>query len=113
MPYFTIDQIKADNERWFSPDTMAFFNSEITPGVWPVEGGAYFVTSEQPHVYEGEQEPRRWTVRFARDGGQYIATVGGFRAHATLGDALDMTYELAGSPGPHPCEVPEGPDTPA
>ena len=103
MTYMTIDQIKDENPTWFSASIMEFFDSVITPGVWPVEGGAYFVTSERgPGSREGVREPRRRTVRYAANGGHNITSVGGFMAHATLGDALDMAHEVAALLGPHP-----------
>lgn len=106
MAYFTMYQIRDENQEWFSPSTMEFFDSKIEPGVWPVDGGAYFVTSEQQSwpYHGGEREPRRWSVRFARDGGNDIRTVGTFMAYPTLGEALDMAYQVAGMPGHHPID---------
>ena len=87
-PFRTLADIKAANASsgqryWFSPDTMRFFRSIADRGVI---GGRYFVTSEQYVPYDGDPDPRRFTVRVAHDDGT-IGTVGDFQAHDTLGQA--------------------------
>ena len=87
-PYRTLAEIKAANASsgqryWFSPDTMRFFRSVADHGVI---GGRYFVTSEQYVPYDGDPDPRRFTVRVANDDGT-IGTVGDFQAHDTLEQA--------------------------
>jgi hypothetical protein len=80
--YRTIQEIMDDNETWFSPATMAFFDSRIEDDIYPVADGAYFVTSEEPPYGE-----RAWSVRFAKDGGSDIHTVGTFCGHETYQNA--------------------------
>jgi hypothetical protein len=90
----SLDEIKAANrvgngdQHWFSPDTMKWFHSRVSEKVWPVNDGAYFVTSERPSPspIDGHHEPRRYTVRFCSDAGD-IDTVGDFRAHDTMREA--------------------------
>ena len=80
--YNTLDEIKADNPLWFSHDTMSFFSSRVEETIYPVADGAYFVTSEKPPY-----GPRAWSVRFAKDGGKDIHTVGDFCSHPSSDQA--------------------------
>ena len=71
-------QNAAIGNYFFSAGAMRFFNSRIHDEVY---GDAFFVTSERY-----EEEPRRYTVRFA-DAEGYIHDVSGFQAFATRGGA--------------------------
>jgi hypothetical protein len=84
--YQTIDQIRADHQRWFSPDAMRFFHTRvIRSSVLPVPGGGLFVTSDHPDAGLGA---RRYTVRHATVGAS-VNTVGEFMGHETLGQASE------------------------
>jgi hypothetical protein len=92
MGFRTTDEIVAYNEKcgqfYFSPDTMAFFNSRVEgPEVF---GGRYFVTSEQYEI----DHPRLYTVREASENGR-IDTVGDFQAYETLEEAQDAARRAA------------------
>lgn len=54
-----------DSLYWFSPDTLKFFSSRIGSKIYPTDGGAFFITSEQ----RDEDEPRLYSVRFAHNDG--------------------------------------------
>lgn len=81
--YRTIYEIKQANEArrcyWFSPSTMAFFNSVIESDVI---GGRFFITSDRREP----DMPKLYTVRRANYDGT-IDTVGEFQGYATLTEA--------------------------
>lgn len=72
--YKSIEEIEAANEaigqHWFSPDTMRFWGSRVDDEIYPVGGGAYFVSSES-----SPWDKRVYSVRFAHASGR-IRTVG-------------------------------------
>lgn len=80
----TISEIKdaatnGHSPYWFSASTLAFFDSNIHPEVYPVPGGALFISSER----FDENSPRLFTVRHCTDNGK-ITTVGEFQEHGSL-----------------------------
>lgn len=85
MALHTLTQIKNANERrghrWFSPDTMRWFNSRVSSTVYPVPDGAVFVSSERRW-----DDTRRYTVRYCSDDG-VIDTVGEFGTFASRSGA--------------------------
>jgi hypothetical protein len=95
--YRDIDEMKAANEaaggNWFSPDTLAWFDGRVYPGV---HGGRYFVSSEQDRhgAWGGE---RRYTVRECTEGGDVHTAPGAeFGEHTTASEARDAARKLAG-----------------
>ena len=113
MAYTTIDEIIADNPRWFAPDAMEYFRTRVEPRVWPTpDGGALFVTSEQQGsagfqdlvadtrralgLGDGgsEPRPRMWSVRRASPGGG-ISTVGTIGDYATSMEARGVALAIA------------------
>lgn len=50
---------RAAGSHWFDPSTMRFFRTRVSSTVYPFEGGAAFVTSEQ---YD-DTSPSLYTVR--------------------------------------------------
>lgn len=73
---------------WFSPSTMAFFQSRVETGL--LDDGR-FVSSEQRPAgpYDDEDPPRLFTVRrFADDDAFLVSTVGDFQEHDTLEAAI-------------------------
>ncbi len=103
--YTTIDEIKDDNPRWFSEDSMAFFRCLVYPDVWSLPNGdAVFVTSEQQGSDEFRSlvdmasgmmglapgEPiiaaRKWTLRYATVGGG-VSTIGHFGGYDSKAEA--------------------------
>lgn len=84
-----IKQANADlGHFFFSPSTLAFFNSRTLPGIID---GRYFVTSER----FDSSTPRLYTVRRAEDDGS-IDTVGEFMAYETPKHARNMARHEAG-----------------
>ncbi len=80
-------EVKAANKavggHWFDRSTMRFFDTRIEGGL---RYGRYFITSEQFTGSSGISEPRKYTVRAARENGD-IDTIGEFQAHWTREDA--------------------------
>lgn len=86
----TLSQIKyaastGASPHWFSSDSMRFFNSRVSERVYPVPGGAYFVTSERYDRYDNRY-PRAYTVRHCDLEGS-IHTVGEFQQYETSAQA--------------------------
>ena len=90
---WTLEEIKARHKatggHWFDPGALRFFSSRLSSKVFPVDGGALFITSEQ---FQGmylaggryvKSEPRRYSIRFCSDGGE-IETVGTFQEYRSL-----------------------------
>ena len=95
--FYTIEQIKRANGRaggyWFDPDTMRFFSTRVMSRVFPVPGGALFVTSDRHPAGMGRWI-RRYSVRRA-DGTGQISTVGDFGGYPTRAQALRAVQNLA------------------
>ena len=62
--YVTISEIKRRHDgHWFSPDTMRFFASRAPQGGYKVGNKAYFISSEQFQLFNGERRQRAYTIR--------------------------------------------------
>jgi len=75
---------KRDSETgqyWFSKGAMAFFNTKIESE--PTEKG-YFVTSE----YMEDPKEKRYTIRLFDQKTNKVETIGDFRQHETLSEAI-------------------------
>lgn len=99
MKSFThINEIKELNDRkgyhFFKDDTINFFNSIVYP---EIINGNIFITSERH-----QQEPRKYTVRLARDNGQ-IETIGKFQQFKSKKQATRYAESL-------PAQLPEALD---
>jgi hypothetical protein len=93
----TLDQIKraaqSAGSHWFDRDTLRYFQSRISDNVYPVPGGALFVSSEKFRgLYEPDGE-RRYTVRSCTAGGR-IETVGEFQQYASRDAAHNAARRL-------------------
>ena len=73
-----MDLNRKEGRFFFSPATLAFFNSKVHCGPYQ---GKHFVTSEK----DG-RNPRRYTVRTALPDGT-IETLGDFQGYGTLASA--------------------------
>ena len=86
---------KRHQGHWFDPGNMRFFNSKFPRrGVYPVPGGAFFISSEYSkgvYISSGwvPDGPLRWSVRFCSEEDGNIATVSEFQEYETLEDARD------------------------
>lgn len=83
----TVEEIMAANaargDLWFAPDTMAFWDTYVSPWTLPdAFGGAYFITRET----DPSSDASMWTVRYAMASGEVIS-VGDFMAHASAEEA--------------------------
>ncbi len=88
------DAVAARGNYFFSPSTMRFFSSRVG-AIYPYEGGAYFVTSEQfipPGSQFGKRGPRRFTVR--KWNGKTVTTIGAFQAYGSR-EAANAAAERA------------------
>jgi hypothetical protein len=86
----TLDQVKrvaySAGSHWFDRSALRFFNSHISETVYPVPGGALFVSSERFRgLYEPDRE-RLYTVRSCSVDGD-IKTVGDFQQWRTAKQA--------------------------
>ena len=82
---------KANGYKFFSRDTMKFFNSKVHRGVY---GGRYFVTSEQFRSLSGVSHPRKYTIRKAQSDGA-VDTVNTFQQFTSLDQAVShIRYEI-------------------
>lgn len=70
---------------WFDKNTVEFFSSRVSSNVYPVDGGAYFVTSEQDDS-ASTWHPRLYTVRHCTDDG-VVTTIGEFQQYDSLSAA--------------------------
>lgn len=90
----TICEIKYLNRRngghWFDAESMRFFKSRIAS---EVIGGKYFISSEQFIPYEGNAEPRKYTIRIANEKGE-ISEIGEFQKYLTLRAARKAADKL-------------------
>lgn len=82
----TLDQVKraagSAGSHWFDRDALRYFNSRISERVYPVPGGALFISSEKFRgLYEPDGE-RLYTVRSCTYDGK-IDTVGEFQQWRT------------------------------
>jgi len=82
----TLDQVKraaySAGSHWFDRQALRYFNSRISENVYPVPGGALFISSEK---FKGLYEPdgaRLYTVRSCSADG-VIDTVGEFQEWKT------------------------------
>ncbi len=93
MPYRNLDEVKGRNaargDYWFSPDTLAFFESRIPNEIIVAGEGAYFVSRET-----NPSKVTMWTVRYADESGR-VNTVGEFFAHSTKAEAVKAAQEAA------------------
>jgi hypothetical protein len=86
--FFTVTDIKraakANGSYFFSTGSMNYFQSTVLSQVYPIDGGAFFVTGEND-----DNGQRRYTVRLAlradvTESGQFsIRTIGDFMGYAT------------------------------
>jgi hypothetical protein len=81
----TLAQIKAAAKAagncWFSVDTVRYWSTRLLPGTYPINNGAFFITSEA-----GQRGTRAYTVRLAtiNETGRFdISTVGEFMGYKT------------------------------
>lgn len=86
--YKTIAAMEKANKKagryFFSPDTMAFFNSKVHGDLFPVRAGTFFITSERgPH-----QRERSYTVRFIDADGD-VDSVSEFQEFDLYSDAVE------------------------
>lgn len=90
----TIADIKAaaaDTEtssvpHWFSPSTMAFFNTRVIDSVFDMgEFGSVFITADRPDIDTAEGYALRWA--HMRDGLFNITTLGVVMEYKTLAEA--------------------------
>jgi hypothetical protein len=59
--------VSATGSHFFDRDTMRFFNSKLSDGVYPTKFGTFFITSERDKGLYGTgawDGKRRYTVRF-------------------------------------------------
>lgn len=93
----TIDQIKraaaSAGSHWFDRDTMRSFSSRVGSRVYPVPGGALFVSSEQFRGFGSPDGPRLYSVRSCTLAGK-IDTVGEFQAHSSRQSAHNYAAKL-------------------
>ena len=94
----TLDQVKRAaamaGSHWFDRDSMRYFASRVSARVYPVRGGALFVSSEQFRGLYEPSEQRRYTVRSCTADGR-IETVGEFQQYATREAAHNAAKRLA------------------
>lgn len=93
----TLDQIKraaaAAGSHWFDPSTLRYFSSRVGRRVYPVPGGALFISSEQFRGYGSPDGPRLYSVRSCTLAGK-IDTVGKFQAHSSRDSAHNYAAHL-------------------
>jgi hypothetical protein len=93
----TLDQIKraaaAAGSHWFDPSALRFFSSRLGRRVYPVPGGALFISSEQFRGYGSPDGPRLYSVRSCTLAGE-IDTVGEFQAHSSRESAHNCAAHL-------------------
>lgn len=92
----TLHQIKyaastGKSPHWFDAGALRFFNSRISQKVYPVPGGAYFVSSEKFSRYDSS--PRLYTVRHCNLEGE-INTIGEFQQYETSAQAHGAALRL-------------------
>ena len=68
--------------HWFDPAALRYFSSRISLTVYPVPGGALFISSEQFRPLYAAPEPRLYSVRSCTLAGN-IDTVGEFQQYRT------------------------------
>lgn len=99
---WTLEEIKARHKatggHWFDPGSLRFFSSRLSSKVFPVDGGALFISSEQNKpvlISTGWTVggPRRYSIRFCSDDGQ-IETIGEFQAYRSLTAARHAAKQL-------------------
>ena len=76
---------------WFTPDTMAFFNSKVYEGVVEMESGFYFISSEK-----NQGMPRRYTVRHMSKETGNISSFSEFQQFRTKRQAEKWVVEVTG-----------------
>jgi hypothetical protein len=77
---------------FFAPSTMRFWDSSILPRVYPIDGGAFFITGES------DEGTRAYTVRLAtvtKDGRFNISPVGDFMGYRTAQAAKKTAIMLS------------------
>lgn len=91
--YHSMGEIMEANREagqvWFSRDTMRYWETELYPRVWPVDGGAFFLTSDRD-AFGG----RAWSVRFCDAEGR-VETLS-FQETTVLKEAI-VSLELSRS----------------
>lgn len=80
---------KENGQKWFSPDTMAFFSSRIETDLIH---GEFFITSEE----NNGDDDRRYNIRRVKWDAD-IDTVGDYNEHLTLEDAISALLEYVQS----------------
>jgi hypothetical protein len=92
----TLDQIKraaiGARSHWFDPASMRYFNSRLGQTVYPVQGGALFISSERFDY----GSPRLYSVRSCTWDG-CIDTVGKFQEFSTSTAAHSAASRLVKS----------------
>ena len=92
----TLDQIKraaiGAGSHWLDPASMRFFNSRLGQTVYPIPGGALFISSERFDY----SSPRLYSVRSCTWDG-CIDTVGEFQQYATSTAAHSAASRLVKS----------------
>jgi hypothetical protein len=79
---------------WFSKGSMRFFNCRILESsIRPVEGGAYFISSERRESHT----PRLYTIRFISDEGE-LERIGEFQQYETANQAKGALKALLSEP---------------
>ena len=89
---------QATGGHWFDPDTLRFFSSRFSRTVYPVDGGALFISSEQNRpvlISTGWTQggPRLYSIRFCSDEGK-IETIGTFQRYGSLVAARHAAKQL-------------------
>jgi hypothetical protein len=92
----TLDQVKraaiGAGSHWFDTDSMRYFNSRLGQTVYPIPGGALFISSERFDY----NSPRAYSVRSCTWNG-CIDTVGEFQQYATSTSAHSAASRLVKS----------------
>lgn len=90
---YTINQIKQANReagyRWFDPDQMRFFGTQVLPRVYQGPGGVYFITLDKDYSGKKLNSLRRFDPETGS-----VNTVGD-AASMSLAEAEAMAYEFA------------------
>ncbi|MGI9554843.1 MAG: DUF7447 family protein [Vampirovibrionia bacterium] len=79
--YKKMQEIIRDNPKWFSPDSMKYFNTKIKSGVLK---GRYFITEETHYNRYGEGDTK-YSIREAKE--DEIITIGDFHSFETVKEA--------------------------
>jgi hypothetical protein len=102
IQWIPIEDIKRENraagQHWFDPTTLRFFSSRVAEHAYQGGGGTFFVSSER----DDWNNPRRYSVREAVDGGKNIANASGFQEYESIVVAHRAAIKRAdGTPDQH------------